>query len=77
MKWLLVFAIYAAPPDAVDWDGPWELGMTISSEKVHESEKACRNTAITVKTEMQKGMLAPIRFRCVSFDAGLPKGALR
>jgi hypothetical protein len=28
MKWLLVRAVYAAPPDAVDWDGPWELGMT-------------------------------------------------
>jgi hypothetical protein len=77
LKWLLMFAVYTAPPDALNWDGPWELGMTISSEKQFESEEACRNTAISFKSEMQKGMLAPIRFRCVSFDTGLPKGALR
>ena len=77
MKWLLIVAIYAAPPNAVNWDGPWELGMTKSMEKQFDSEAACLNTGISLKAEIQKGMLAPIRVRCVSFEAGLPKGALR
>ena len=77
MKWLLIIAIYAAPPDAADWDGPWELGMTKMMEQQFDSEADCRNTAIRFIAKMHEGMLAPMRFRCVSIDAGLPKGATR
>lgn len=77
MKWLLVLSIYAAPPDAVDWDGPWELGMTQMLDDRFDSEAECRNFAIQLIGKLHEGMLAPMRFRCVDVEAGLPKGATR
>ena len=77
MKWLLIVAIYAAPADAVDWDGPWELGITQMMEQQFDSEAECRNTAIRLIARMHDGMLAPMRFRCVSIEADLPQGAPR
>jgi hypothetical protein len=77
MKWLLVIAIYAAPPNAVDWDGPWTLGMTKLMDEQFDTEAACRNYAIQLIGRMHDGMLAPMRFRCVGVEAGLPEGAPR
>lgn len=77
MKWLLILAVYAAPPDAVDWDGPWELGMTKLLEQQFETEAECRNFAVQLIGRMHQGMLAPMRYRCVSIESGLPKGAPR
>jgi hypothetical protein len=77
MKWLLVLAVYAAPPDAVDWDGPWELGMTKLLDQQFDTEAECRNFAVQLIERMHKGMLAPMRYRCVGVESGLPKGAPR
>ena len=75
--WLLVLVIYAAPPDAVDWDGPWKVGMTKVLDDQYHSEAECRNFAIRLIGKMHDGMLAPMRFQCVEFPADLPKGAPR
>lgn len=77
MKWILIFAVYAAPADAVDWDGPWELGMTKMVEEPFNSEAECRTFAIRMIAKMHEGMLAPMRYRCVAVEADLPKGASR
>ncbi|MDZ4276152.1 MAG: hypothetical protein U0995_08945 [Erythrobacter sp.] len=77
MKWALIFIIYIAPDDAVDWDGPWEIGMIEASENYFDSAAECRNEGIAVKGRVQQGILAPIRFHCVPVEGGLPKGAIR
>ena len=77
MKWLLIITIYTAPPSAVDWNGPWDLGTAKMFEQPFESEASCRSTAVRFIAKMHEGMLAPMRFRCVSVEAGLPKGASR
>lgn len=77
MVWLLVLVVYAAPPDAVDWDGPWDIGMTRVVDTHFKSEAECRNAAIEMIGRLHQGMLAPMRFRCVPVDATLPKGAPR
>jgi hypothetical protein len=75
--WLLILAIYAAPPDAVNWKGSWELGMVKLMEERFETEAKCLNTAGQIKARLNDGMLAPVRFRCVEINAGLPAGAPR
>ena len=63
MEWLIVLFVYAAPPDAVDWDGPWELGMTRLIDVQYKTEAQCRNAATQMIGKLHQGMLAPIRFR--------------
>jgi hypothetical protein len=75
--WVLVVVIYAAPYNAVDWDGPWNFGMSKVVEKPFKSEAECRNTAIQFIAKMHEGMLAPMRFQCVPFASTLPKAAPR
>ena len=76
--WVAVFMIYAAPPDAVAWPGPWTPGMSIAEkESFFKSEAECRNYAIRKIGHLHEGMLAPMRFQCVAFPGGLPKGAPR
>jgi hypothetical protein len=77
MKWLLVLVIYAAPADAVDWNGPWSFGMTHLVETPFDSEEACRGAARQVIERLHEGMKAPIRYRCVAVEDGLPKDAPR
>ena len=80
MVWLMVFMVYAAPDNsAVNWNGPWKLGFSRASEaeQVFQSEADCRNSAIQFIGRMHQGMLAPIRFKCVAFEASLPRGAPR
>ncbi|TMM50251.1 hypothetical protein [Qipengyuania marisflavi] len=77
MKWVLIFMIYAAPVDAVDWDGPWTFGSTHLVEEPFNSEAECRNEAVQAIGRIHQGMLAPVRYRCVQVEAGLPEGAPR
>lgn len=77
MKWLLLLTIFAAPDDAVDWDGPWTLGMARLMEEQFATEAECRNTAIQLMARLHEGMLAPIRYRCIPMEATLPRGAPR
>lgn len=76
--WAVVFMIYAAPPTAVDWAGPWRPGMALAEkDSFFRTEAECRNYAIRKIGHLHEGMLAPMRFQCVEFPAGLPKGAPR
>jgi hypothetical protein len=77
MKWILILVVYVAPADAVDWDGPWEIGMTKVVEEPFETEATCRSEAIQMIGRIHQGMLAPIRYRCVPIEAKLPAGAPR
>jgi hypothetical protein len=77
MVWLLVLAVYQAPPDAVDWDGPWKIGMTRVVDAPYHSEAECRNSAVELIGKLHQGMLAPVRYKCVEVPADLPKGAPR
>ena len=77
MAWLLLFTIYAAPPNAQDWNGPWTLGMSRLIEQQFHSEAECRNSAIQLIGRMHQGMLAPMRFKCVPVNMTLPEGAPR
>ena len=77
MNWLLVLIVYAAPPNAVDWDGPWTFGMTHVVEEPYSSEAECRTSAVEMIRRLHEDMRAPIRFRCVSVESGLPAGAPR
>ena len=45
--WAVLFMIYAAPSNSVDWPGPWNPGMTVAEkESFFHSEAECRNYAI-------------------------------
>ena len=75
--WLLLFAIYVAPPDAVDWQGPWELGMTRLMEQHYASKKDCLDAGAKVKSRLNEGMLAPVRYHCVEIAGELSSGIAR
>lgn len=77
MKWLLILTIYFAPPDAVDWDGPWKIGVSNVSDETFDDEASCRTEAVQVIGRVHQGMLAPVRYRCVPVEATLPAGAPR
>lgn len=77
MVWLLLLNIYAAPSNAENWNGPWKLGMSKVIDQPFRSEAECRNAAIIFMGKMHQGMLAPMRYRCVKVEAGLPEGAPR
>ena len=75
--WFLILSIYAAPPNAVNWTGSWELGMTKMMERGFESELNCTNAGKEMKAKLNEGMQAPVRFKCVQIASGLPAGATR
>ncbi len=77
MIWLLVLSIYAAPPNAVNWNGPWTHGESRLMEQHFGSEAEYRNSAIQFIGKMHQGMLAPMRFKCIAVAAGLPVNAPR
>ena len=77
MKWYLVLFIYAAPPDAVNWDGPWEVDLIHAVKDKYDSEAECRNAGVQLIGKLHQGMLAPIRYRCLGMPATLPVGAPR
>ena len=72
--WLLLIAIYVAPPDAVNWQGSWELGITRLMEQHYETEKACLSGGEELKARLNEGMLAPVRFHCIQLPGELPAG---
>ena len=77
MVWYLIVLVYAAPDDAVDWNGPWKLGMAQLLEEPHATQAECRAVAVRLIDRLHQGMRAPIRYRCVGAEAGLPKNAPR
>ena len=77
VKWILIFMIYTAPDDAIDWDGPWELGFHFVPDARFDTSEECRLTAEAHIKKTQESMKAPQRFQCVAVDAVLPKGAER
>jgi hypothetical protein len=77
MKWILILVIYQAPPDAVNWNGPWTIGLARSVDEHFASEADCRRSAAERIARLHQGMLAPVRFRCVPVEADLPVGAPR
>jgi hypothetical protein len=77
-SWVIVLVLYAAPPNAVDWPGPWQKGKIIAGENFYPTEGICRNEAVQwIARVHAAGMLAPFRFQCVPFPASLPVGAPR
>lgn len=77
MKWLLVLAIYTAPADAVDWNGPWVADKPVVMDDQFDSAAECRTFAVQLIGRMHQGMLAPMRYRCVEMEDVLPEGAPR
>ena len=77
MLWFLMVVIYSTPGNAVDWNGPWKATLGESNPGSYATEALCREAAIEQIGRVHQGMLAPIRFRCVSFDAALPVDAPR
>ena len=76
--WVIVLLVYAAPPTAVDWPGPWSKGMAIVAKDFFSSEGLCRNAAVAwIGRVHAAGMLAPARFQCVPFPDSVPVGAPR
>jgi hypothetical protein len=75
--WVLLMGVYAAPYNAGPWDGPWKAGMFIADKEPFETEEECHKKANFMMKKLHKGMLAPIRYKCVTFDQSLPKGAPR
>ncbi len=70
--WALIFIIYTAPNDSINWDGPWEAGMIFSEEKSITSEQECQKKAKYIIDKMQQGMHAPMLFKCIPFDRSIP-----
>ena len=75
--WLLIVALYAAPPEAINWKGSWELGMAKLVDHHFNSEAECLKQGIEIKAKLNEDMLAPVRFHCFQVDSGLPAGAPR
>lgn len=70
--WVLIMAIYFAPPSSVDWRGTYELGLTRLSEERFASEKSCLDRGEEHKTNLRKGMLAPVHYQCLKLPATYP-----
>ena len=78
MVWFLVFHIYVAPAEAVDWDGPWTIDdKPLFVARYFNSKAECDAAAKKVIDKMHEGMLAPMRYNCVAVSPSLPKGATR
>ncbi len=75
--WLLVVAIYVAPPNAVDWQGSWTLGLTRLDEKHYASEKDCLDAGAKLKSRLNEGMLAPVSYHCLEISGELPAAVAR
>jgi len=75
--WLLILMVYTAPSDAINWKGAWELGPAIIRDERFSSEEDCLTAGHEIKSKLNQGMLAPVRYQCLRADAGLPPGAPR
>jgi hypothetical protein len=69
--WVAILLVYAAPPDAVDWRGPWTRGMTVSGKNFYPSEAACQADTDGWIARIHHDMKAPILYRCVRFPESL------
>ena len=78
MVWFLIFHIYVAPADAINWDGPWTIDdKPLTVERYFRSQAECDDAAKKIIAKMHEGMLAPMRYNCVAIPSSLPKGAPR
>lgn len=75
--WLLILMVYTAPSNAVNWKGSWELGHVVLRDERFSSEANCLAAGYEIKSKLNQGMLAPIRYQCIGVDAGLPAGVPR
>ena len=75
--WLLIVALYAAPPEAINWKGSWELGMAKLVDHHFTSKAECLKRGIEIKAKLNEGILAPVRVHCFPISSGLPAGAPR
>lgn len=75
--WLLILMIYTAPSDSVNWKGSWELGPAVLRDERFSSEADCLAAGMKIKSSLNQGMLAPIRYQCIGVDAELPAGTMR
>lgn len=75
--WLLILMVYTAPSDAVNWKGSWEFGPAVLREERFRSEANCLDAGYQIKSKLNEGMLAPVRYQCIKADAWLPAGAPR
>lgn len=75
--WLLILMVYTAPSNAVNWKGSWELGPVVLRDERFSSEANCLAAGYEIKSKLNQGMLAPIRYQCIGVDAGLPAGVPR
>ena len=70
--WLLLVVVYFAPPDAIDWKGSWELGLSRVMEERYETEAGCLAGGQALQDHLGEGMLAPVRIHCVRVEKSLP-----
>ena len=79
MVWFLIFHIYVAPIDAVNWEGPWAIDdkPALTAERYFKSQAECDAVAKKFIDKMHEGMLAPMRYNCVGIPDSLPRGAPR
>jgi hypothetical protein len=75
--WVLMIVLYRGPENSVNWNGPWKFGLSKSLEKTFNSEAECGTAALETIAKLHQEMAAPMRYKCVGFDEGLPKGAPR
>lgn len=69
--WGLILLFYSAPYNARDWHGPWEAHKFHAFKEIFPTEQECLSIATEFAKNMNKGMKAPIRFKCVSFEQSL------
>lgn len=63
--WILIYLIYFAPPDAVDWQGSYELGISRIHQERFTTERSCLDEGEKVQAIFNEGALAPFRYRCL------------
>ena len=63
--WLLIIALYAAPQMQLIGKAH-ELSMTKLVDHHFESEAECLVHGLDIKSKLNEGMLAPVRFHCIS-----------
>ena len=69
--WVGILVVYAAPSDAVNWHGPWVRGKVFNRNEFFATEGDCDRLMREFVDGSRKIMLAPIRFKCVSFPESL------
>ena len=67
--WILIILIYFAPPDAVDWQGSYELGIAETHKEHFTSERSCQDKGEDIQASFNEAALAPFRYRCLEIPS--------